>query len=44
MWTRPGLDRRTRSCISLTALIAHGHHDELAMRIPAARFEGDTLT
>nr|WP_245726861.1 hypothetical protein [Streptomyces longwoodensis] len=25
-------------------MIAHGHHDELAMRIPAARFEGDTLT
>ena len=24
IWTRPGLDRRTRSCITLTALIADG--------------------
>ena len=24
IWARPGLDRRTRSCITLTALIARG--------------------
>ena len=30
IWARPGLDRRTRSCITLTALVAGGHHDELA--------------
>jgi 3-oxoadipate enol-lactonase/4-carboxymuconolactone decarboxylase len=36
IWTRPGLDRRTRSCVTLTALVAHGHLDELAMHIRAA--------
>lgn len=40
IWTRPGLDRRTRSCITLTALIAHGHHEELAMHVRAARTNG----
>ncbi|MFF3597240.1 bifunctional 3-oxoadipate enol-lactonase/4-carboxymuconolactone decarboxylase PcaDC [Kitasatospora indigofera] len=36
IWTRPGLDRRTRSCITLTALVAGGHHEELALHIRAA--------
>jgi len=36
VWTRPGLSRRTRSCITLTALVAHGHHEELAMHVRAA--------
>ncbi|HEY8315231.1 MAG TPA: 4-carboxymuconolactone decarboxylase [Gaiellaceae bacterium] len=40
IWTRPGLDRRTRSCITLTALVAHGQLDELAMHIRAARRNG----
>ena len=40
VWTRPGLDRRTRSAITLTALIALGHFDELAMHIRAARRNG----
>lgn len=40
IWTRPGLDRRTRSCITITALIAGGHHEELAMHIRAARRNG----
>jgi 3-oxoadipate enol-lactonase/4-carboxymuconolactone decarboxylase len=40
IWTRPGLDRRTRSCITLTALVAHGHLDELAMHVRAARNNG----
>ena len=43
IWTRPGLDRRTRSCITLTALIALGHHNELAMHIRAARRNGLTV-
>ena len=42
VWTRPGLDRRTRSVITLTALIAHGHWDELAMHVEAARRNGLT--
>jgi 4-carboxymuconolactone decarboxylase len=36
IWTRPLLDRRTRSCITLTALVAGGHLDELAMHVRAA--------
>ncbi|MET9674874.1 3-oxoadipate enol-lactonase [Streptomyces sp. NPDC006482] len=36
IWTRPGLDRRTRSFLTLTALIAHGHQEELAMHVRAA--------
>jgi 3-oxoadipate enol-lactonase/4-carboxymuconolactone decarboxylase len=40
IWTRPGLDRPTRSCITLTALVAGGHHDELTMHVRAARRNG----
>jgi 4-carboxymuconolactone decarboxylase len=40
IWTRPGLDRRTRSAITLTALIAIGRFDELAMHVRAARRNG----
>jgi 4-carboxymuconolactone decarboxylase len=36
IWTRPLLDRRTRSCITLTALVAGGHLDELAMHVRGA--------
>ncbi|WP_233617509.1 MULTISPECIES: 4-carboxymuconolactone decarboxylase [Actinomadura] len=42
IWTRPGLDRKTRSCITLTALVAHGHLDELAMHVRAALRNGLT--
>ncbi len=42
IWTRPGLDRRTRSCITLTALVALGHHDELAIHVRAALRNGLT--
>jgi 4-carboxymuconolactone decarboxylase len=42
IWARPGLDRRTRSCVTLTALIALGHFDELAMHVRAARRNGLT--
>ena len=37
IWTRKGLDRRSRSLITLTALVARGHHDELKMHLRAAR-------
>jgi len=40
IWTRPGLDRRSRSLITLTALVAQGHHEELAMHVRAARTNG----
>ena len=40
IWDRPGLDRRTRSCITLTALVALGRLDELAMHVRAARRNG----
>ena len=42
IWSRPGLDRRTRSCITLTALVALGREEELAMHIRAARRIGLT--
>lgn len=42
IWTRPGLDRRSRSLITLTALIARGHHEEFAMHVRAARTNGLT--
>jgi 3-oxoadipate enol-lactonase/4-carboxymuconolactone decarboxylase len=42
IWTRPGLDRRSRSMITLTALIARGHHEEFAMHVRAARTNGLT--
>ena len=42
IWTRPGLDRRTRSCITLTALVAGGHQHELAMHVRAALRNGLT--
>jgi 4-carboxymuconolactone decarboxylase len=40
IWTRPGLDRRMRSAITLTALIARGQFEELAMHVRAARRNG----
>ncbi len=43
IWTRPGLDRRTRSCITLTALVALGHLDELEMHVRAALRNGLTV-
>ncbi|MFD5630736.1 3-oxoadipate enol-lactonase [Streptomyces sp. NPDC127072] len=42
IWTDPTLARRERSMITLTALVAHGHYDELAMHIRAARRNGLT--
>nr|WP_189232009.1 4-carboxymuconolactone decarboxylase [Streptomyces flaveolus] len=42
IWDRPGLDRRTRSCVTLTALVAGGHLDELAFHVRAALRNGLT--
>ncbi|MGW2647598.1 bifunctional 3-oxoadipate enol-lactonase/4-carboxymuconolactone decarboxylase PcaDC [Streptomyces sp. NPDC001393] len=42
VWDRPGLDRRTRSCVTLTALVAGGHLEELAVHTRAALRNGLT--
>ena len=42
IWTRPGLDRVTRSAITLTALIAGGFEEEFAMHVRSARRNGMT--
>ncbi|MFI8191266.1 3-oxoadipate enol-lactonase [Streptomyces sp. NPDC085946] len=42
IWTDPTLTRRERSMITLTALVAHGHYEELAMHVRAARRNGLT--
>ena len=43
VWSRPGLDRRSRSVAVLSLLIAHGHHEELAMPLHAALRNGLTV-
>jgi 4-carboxymuconolactone decarboxylase len=40
VWAREGLDRRTRSCMTLALLTALGHHEELAMHVRAALRNG----
>ena len=42
IWTRPGLDRRTRSCITVALLVALNRDEELALHIRAARRTGVT--
>jgi 4-carboxymuconolactone decarboxylase len=42
IWARPGLDRKTRSCITLTAMTALNHHEELALHVRAALRNGLT--
>ncbi len=42
IWSRPGLDRRTRSCITLTALVAGGREHELELHVRAALRNGLT--
>ncbi|MEU2064829.1 3-oxoadipate enol-lactonase [Streptomyces sp. NPDC013455] len=42
IWTDPTLSRRERSMITLTALVARGHDEELAMHVRAARRNGLT--
>lgn len=36
VWSRPGLDRRTRSCITLAALTVLGNDHEMAIHVRAA--------
>jgi len=40
VWARPGLDRSTRSLVTIALLAALGHDDELAMHIRATRQTG----
>ena len=42
IWARPGLDRKARSCITLTALVALGRLDELELHVRAALRNGLT--
>ncbi|WP_078884259.1 alpha/beta fold hydrolase [Streptomyces sp. NRRL S-340] len=42
VWDRPGLDRRTRSCVALTALAVGGHLEDLAAHTRAALRNGLT--
>ena len=42
VWTRPGLERRTRSCITLAMLATLGYEEELAMHVKAALRNGLT--
>jgi 4-carboxymuconolactone decarboxylase len=42
IWTRPGLDRKIRSCITLAMLATLHHDDELAMHVEAALRNGLT--
>ena len=42
IWSRPGLDRKTRSAITLTAMVALGRDEELAMHVRAALRNGLT--
>ena len=42
VWSRPGLDRRTRSMLTLALLTALGHEHELAMHVRAAVTNGLT--
>jgi 4-carboxymuconolactone decarboxylase len=43
VWARPGLDRRTRSCITLALLVALRLENELAMHVRAALRNGVTV-
>ena len=40
IWSRPGLDRRTRSAITLAVLTALGREHEIAMHVRAALRNG----
>ena len=42
IWTREGLDRRSRSIVTLTALVAGRHFDELEFHLRAALRNGLT--
>ncbi len=42
VWTRPGLDRKTRHLLTIAMLATLGNHEELAMHIRATRNTGVT--
>jgi 3-oxoadipate enol-lactonase/4-carboxymuconolactone decarboxylase len=42
VWTRPGLDRRTRSLLTMALMAALGHHEELKLHVRAAAGNGAT--
>jgi 4-carboxymuconolactone decarboxylase len=42
VWSRPGLDRRTRSCVTLALLACLRAEEELAMHVRAALHNGVT--
>lgn len=43
VWTRPGLDRRTRSCITVAMLVALNQMEELEMHLRGALNNGVTV-
>ncbi|MDQ1106436.1 bifunctional 3-oxoadipate enol-lactonase/4-carboxymuconolactone decarboxylase PcaDC [Nocardioides zeae] len=43
VWARPGLDRRSRSLVALSTLVAQRDHDELATHVRAALRNGLTV-
>lgn len=43
IWSRPGLDRKSRSVAVLTAMMALGHHEEFQMHVRAALRNGLTV-
>lgn len=43
VWSRPGLDRRTRSLLTIAMLASLGHHEELALHLRACRNTGASL-
>ncbi len=42
IWSRPALDRRTRSCITVAMLVALGHYEELPLHVRGALKNGVT--
>jgi alkylhydroperoxidase/carboxymuconolactone decarboxylase family protein YurZ len=42
IWTRPGLNRKTRSCITITALVALNKTEELELHLRSALRNGLT--
>ena len=43
VWSRPGLDPRTRSMLVIALMAALGHDEELAMHLRATRNTGATI-
>ena len=41
IWTRPGLDQKTRRCMTLSMMLALGHWDEFQMHVRAGLQAGD---